>query len=66
MKILELHNIDKSFGERKILDNISMDIYQGDIIGIMGRSGSGKTTLLNIIGLLDRADGGNICLIISM
>lgn len=62
MKILELHNIDKSFGERKILDNISMDIYQGDIIGIMGRSGSGKTTLLNIIGLLDRADGGEYLL----
>jgi len=62
MKILELHNIDKSFGERKILDNISMDIYQGDIIGIMGRSGSGKTTLLNIIGLLDRADGGKYLL----
>jgi putative ABC transport system ATP-binding protein len=62
MKIIELQNIEKSFGKRKILDDISMNIYQGDIIGIMGRSGSGKTTLLNIIGLLDKSDSGKYLL----
>jgi len=58
MGLLKLCNIDKSFGERKILDSMSIEICQGDIIGVMGRSGSGKTTLLNIIGLLDRFDEG--------
>jgi ABC-2 type transport system ATP-binding protein len=49
-----------SFGPKKVLDGISLDIKQGEIFGIIGLSGSGKTTLLNsIIGFL-QPTGGNI------
>lgn len=53
-----LKNISKSYRNYNILDNISLEINNGDIVGIMGRSGCGKSTLLNIIGLLDFPDEG--------
>lgn len=40
------------------LDNITIDIHDGDFVSIMGRSGSGKTTLLNILGFLDKPTSG--------
>lgn len=40
------------------MKDVSIQVYEGDMIGILGRSGSGKTTLLNILGLLDHADSG--------
>lgn len=57
-KIVELKEITKAYGERKVLDNISLDITEGQMIAIMGRSGAGKTTLLNILGCLDKPDSG--------
>jgi ABC-type lipoprotein export system ATPase subunit len=58
-KMLSLINISKSFLQRGlVLDNLSLDVAEGDSIAIMGPSGSGKTTLLNIIGLLDKPDNG--------
>jgi lipoprotein-releasing system ATP-binding protein len=59
--ILSLKNVSKSFIQRGlVLDNLSLDVGEGDTIAIMGPSGSGKTTLMNIIGLLDRPDSGSI------
>lgn len=58
MTIIKLKDINKKFDNRLVLNNLSIDISKGDMIGIMGRSGSGKTTLLNILGLLDSADSG--------
>jgi ABC-type lipoprotein export system ATPase subunit len=59
--ILSLVNISKSYIQRGlVLDNLSVDVKEGDTIAIMGPSGSGKTTLMNIIGLLDKPDGGAI------
>lgn len=43
-----------------MLNNLSLEVTEGDSIAIMGPSGSGKTTLLNIIGLLDKPDSGEI------
>jgi putative ABC transport system ATP-binding protein len=60
MSIVMLRDINKSFKSRRILDHVSLEIEQGDMIGIIGRSGSGKTTLLNIAGLLDFPDGGQL------
>jgi len=57
--MLRLNKISKSFSQRGIvLDNLDLQINEGDTISIAGPSGSGKTTLLNIIGLLDRPDSG--------
>jgi lipoprotein-releasing system ATP-binding protein len=59
--LLSFKNITKSFIQRGIvLDNLSLDLNEGDSIAIMGPSGSGKTTLMNIAGLLDKADEGTI------
>jgi lipoprotein-releasing system ATP-binding protein len=59
--MLSVKNISKSFKQRGlVLDNLSLDVLEGDSIAIMGPSGSGKTTLMNIIGLLDKPDNGEI------
>jgi ABC-type lipoprotein export system ATPase subunit len=59
--MLRLTGISKSFLQRGIvLDNLNLEVGEGDSIAITGPSGSGKTTLMNIIGLLDRPDSGDI------
>jgi lipoprotein-releasing system ATP-binding protein len=59
--MLRLTCISKSFLQRGIvLDNLDLEVGEGDSIAITGPSGSGKTTLMNIIGLLDRPDSGDI------
>jgi putative ABC transport system ATP-binding protein len=62
-KLLELENVNKVYSQnglsRKILNNISLSINEGDFISITGKSGSGKSTLLNIIGLIDDLSDGN-------
>ena len=59
--MLALNNISKSFLQRGlVLDNLALDVSEGDSVAIMGPSGSGKTTLMNIIGMLDRPDSGEI------
>jgi ABC-type lipoprotein export system ATPase subunit len=59
--MLSLKNISKSFIQRgMVLDDLALDVGEGDTIAIMGPSGSGKTTLMNIIGLLDKPDSGII------
>jgi ABC-type lipoprotein export system ATPase subunit len=59
--MLQINNISKSFHQRGIvLDNLNLEVKDGDSVSITGPSGSGKTTLLNIIGLLDKPDSGEI------
>lgn len=58
MAYIELINVCKSFGNRKILSNISLKVYENDIIGIFGPNGSGKTTLLRIIAGILKPDSG--------
>ena len=58
--MLELRNIRKSFGPVKVLNGISLDFHEGEIMSIVGPSGAGKTTLLQIAGTLDRPDSGEI------
>lgn len=61
--LLELDNLNRKFqvGEQTVhaLNNVSLQVSQGDYVSIMGPSGSGKSTLLHILGLLDRADSGH-------
>lgn len=59
--MLSIKEISKSFIQRGlVLDNLCLELAEGETIAIMGPSGSGKTTLMNIIGLLDKPDSGKI------
>jgi lipoprotein-releasing system ATP-binding protein len=58
--MLELKNISKSYGTQLILDNISLQVKEVEMVSILGPSGSGKSTLLQIIGLLMKPDSGQI------
>ena len=49
-------NITKTFDNKKVLDNVSIDVKKGEIVSIVGPSGAGKTTLLHILSTLDKAD----------
>ena len=57
---IEIKNISKSFGEFKVLDNISLTIHKGDIYGVLGLSGAGKSTLVRCINGLETFDEGEI------
>ena len=58
--MISIKNLNKSFGDNKVLDNISCEIKNGEIIGMLGPNGAGKTTTLRIlIGFLS-ADEGEI------
>ena len=54
--MISINNISKTFNNKVVLDNISLDVKEGEIISIVGPSGAGKTTLLNIISALDKPD----------
>lgn len=56
--MIELRNIEKSYGQLHVLRDINLTIREGEIITVIGPSGAGKTTLLQIAGTLDRPDSG--------
>jgi len=65
-EILRLKDVSKDYGikgfKTNVLRNISLSVYEGDFIAIMGPSGAGKTTLLNLMSTLDKATSGEIIL----
>ena len=60
MKILEVKNIHKSFGNTSVLKGVDFSMEEGEVVSILGSSGSGKTTLLRCINFLEKADMGEI------
>ena len=60
MNILNIEHVSKIFGDKKIFDDVSYGIQEGDKIGIIGLNGTGKTTMLNIIAGLEEPDEGQI------
>ncbi|HAN20819.1 MAG: bacitracin ABC transporter ATP-binding protein [Clostridiales bacterium GWF2_36_10] len=56
--ILEMKNVTKYFGKRKVLDNVSVTVKEGEILGFLGPNGAGKTTAIKImLGLLNASSG---------
>lgn len=60
MSILEIKDINKSFGDNHVLKGISFSLEEGEVLSIIGSSGSGKTTLLRCMNFLEMADEGQI------
>lgn len=58
--LLEITNLQKSFGDLKVLKDISMSVSQGEVVSIIGPSGSGKSTLLRCATMLETIDQGKL------
>ncbi|MGL4313508.1 MAG: phosphonate ABC transporter ATP-binding protein, partial [Sphingomonas sp.] len=58
--MLELRNVRKHYGNKIAIDDVTLTIAAGDMVGIIGRSGAGKSTLLRLINRLTEADAGEI------
>lgn len=58
--ILELKNIDKSFGEKQVLKGVSFTAESGKAFGLLGRNGAGKTTTIRILMNVFPANGGEV------
>ncbi|MBK2000978.1 ABC transporter ATP-binding protein [Campylobacter sp. LH-2024] len=61
-ELIKITNLSKNFGKVKALNNINLNVYQGEWLAIMGPSGSGKSTLLNILSLMDTPSSGQYIL----
>ncbi len=58
--VIEIRNLKKSFGAQEVLSDVSLDLYNGENLVVVGKSGTGKSVLIKcIVGLL-RADGGDV------
>lgn len=62
MALLQIKGIEKRFGGLRAVDGASMDVHQGELLGLIGPNGSGKTTLLNVLSGHLSADAGSVSL----
>lgn len=60
--MLQVEHIAKTFGERQVLEDVNLQVNQGDVVVILGPSGSGKTTFLRCLNHLEKADSGHLTL----
>lgn len=60
--MLQVEHIAKTFGERQVLEDVNLQVDQGDVVVILGPSGSGKTTFLRCLNHLEKADSGCLTL----
>lgn len=58
--MLEIKNVSKSFGKQKVVDNVSFDVKEGEIVGFLGPNGAGKTTTIKMILGMISIDEGSI------
>lgn len=61
-KVIEFHNVCKSYGERLLIDNLTFNVPKGAIVGIVGGNGAGKSTLFRMINGAETPDSGEIVL----
>ena len=62
MSVLHATGLMKSYSRRKVVNDVAVDLAQGEIVGLLGPNGAGKTTTFYLITGLIRPDGGQICL----
>ncbi|MEO5621930.1 MAG: ATP-binding cassette domain-containing protein [Dokdonella sp.] len=62
-KVIEVRGLRNQFGDQVVHDNLDLDVYRGEILGVVGGSGSGKSVLLRSIIGLNRPNGGKIALL---
>ena len=60
MSILKASNLAKSYRQRQVIDNVSLELHNGQIVGLLGPNGAGKTTCFYMIAGIVRADSGKI------
>ena len=60
MALLEVSHVSKSYGNNRVLDDVTFNITKGKIVGLLGPNGSGKTTLIKLINDLLKEDSGSI------
>jgi len=58
--LLELKQVSKTFGGVRALNNVTLNLYEGEIVGLIGPNGAGKTTLVNVITGVTRATSGKV------
>ena len=58
--LIQVKNLQKSFGANTVLDGVTVDTYKGDVVCVIGASGSGKSTFLRCLNLLEEPTGGQI------
>ena len=58
--LVELKNISLSFGGVRAVDNVSLDLYPGEVVGLLGHNGAGKSTLIKILAGAYQMDEGEI------
>jgi ATP-binding cassette subfamily F protein uup len=59
-KVVELHNVSKSFGDKTLLEKFSYNFNRGERVGIIGKNGTGKSTFLNLLTGALKPDGGKV------
>lgn len=60
MPLVEMHDMSIAFGGVKAVDHVSVDLFPGEVVGVLGHNGAGKTTLIKMLSGAQPADGGEI------
>jgi len=60
MPLLEVHNLVKNYGRKRVVSNVSFDVGPGEIVGLLGANGAGKTTSFRMTMGMIRPDGGQV------
>ena len=60
MSLLETENLAKEYGQRRVVDGVSINVQPGEIVGLLGPNGAGKTTTFNMVVGLVRPDEGGV------
>lgn len=59
-RLLEVESVSKTYGKRKVVDGVSLQVNRGEVVGLLGRNGAGKTTTFRMTIGIVRPDGGRI------